>query len=132
MANTNTDKLFGGDALGAYAMRDVESVAGMLQSGSISVIWSLAELQDFFGVTGDVAEIGVHHGRLFIMLCLAMNAGERAFGLGRGLRFRCPNPDPAVFPFGRGFGRTSGNPDRLYHRRKRSKRLRTDKRVSPA
>ena len=71
-------KLFGGDALGAYAMAAVESVAGMLQSGSISVLWSLAELQDAFAVTGDVAEIGVHHGRLFIMLCLALNPGERA------------------------------------------------------
>ncbi len=81
MKDTVPEKMFGGDVLGAYAMRDVESVAGMLQSGSISVIWSLAELQDFFGVTGDVAEIGVHHGRLFIMLCLAMNAGERAFAV---------------------------------------------------
>jgi len=81
MADTIPEKLFGGDALGAYAMAGVESVAGMLQSGSISVIWSLAELQDFFGVNGDVAEIGVHHGRLFVMLCLAMRRGERAFAV---------------------------------------------------
>jgi hypothetical protein len=81
MAGTIPDKLYGGDALGAYAMESVESVAGMLQSGSISVIWSLAELQDYFGVTGDVAEIGVHHGRLFIMLCLAMSRGERAYAV---------------------------------------------------
>ena len=59
MNDTGPDKLYGGESLGAYAMGGVESVAGMLQSGSISVIWSLAELQDFFGVTGDVAEIGV-------------------------------------------------------------------------
>lgn len=75
------DKLFGALALGAYAMRGVESVPGMLQSGSVSVLWSLIELQDEFGIGGDVAEIGVHHGRLFIMLCLALNAGERAYAL---------------------------------------------------
>ena len=74
-------KLHGTGALRAYAMGGVESVQGMLQSGSISVIWSAAELQDFFGVTGHVGEIGVHHGRLFIMLCLTRNEGERAFAV---------------------------------------------------
>ena len=74
-------KLHGPGVLRAYAMGGVESGQGMLQSGSISVIWSAAELQDFFGVTGHVGEIGVHHGRLFILLCLARNEGERAFAV---------------------------------------------------
>ena len=53
----------------------------MLQSGSISIIWSLIELQDEFGATGPVAEIGVHQGRTLLLLCHALNHGERAIGI---------------------------------------------------
>jgi hypothetical protein len=68
-------------ALAAYAETGVASVDGLLQSGSIAVLWSLIELQDAFGVTGDVAEIGVYQGKTFLLLAHALNAGERAFAV---------------------------------------------------
>lgn len=51
----------------------------MLQSGSVSIIWSLMELQDALGVGGNIAEIGVFKGRTLLLLCHALNQGEKAF-----------------------------------------------------
>jgi len=75
------DKLLDPNALAAYALQDVDSVQGMFQSGAVSVLWSAMELQDEYGISGDVAEIGVHHGKLLIMLCLGLNLGERAIAV---------------------------------------------------
>jgi len=61
--------------------RDVATVNGMLQSGSLSVLWSLLELQDHLSVTGNIAEIGVFQGKLFILLCHWLNVGEAAFAI---------------------------------------------------
>lgn len=72
------DRLFPSEVLQAYAARDVASVAGMLQSGAVSVLLSVIELQDAFAVAGDVAEIGVFQGKTFILLALALRHGERA------------------------------------------------------
>ena len=65
----------------AYVTRDIASVNGMLQSGSLSVLWSLLELQDHLAVKGDVAEIGVFQGKLFLFLCHWMNDGETAYAI---------------------------------------------------
>ncbi len=64
-----------------FAVRDVASINGMLQSGSLSVIWSLLEIQDYFNVTGDIAEIGVHQGKLFLLLCHWLNREETAYAI---------------------------------------------------
>lgn len=37
--------------------------------------------QTEFGVRGGVGEIGVHHGKLFILLHLMLREGERSFAL---------------------------------------------------
>ena len=65
----------------SYVKRDVESVNGMLQSGSLSILWSLMELQDHFDITGNVAEIGVFQGKLLILMCHWLNRGETAYGI---------------------------------------------------
>lgn len=64
-----------------YATVGVETVPGMLQSGSVSIIWSILELQDFYNVAGPIAEIGVFKGRTFILMCHGLNEGERAFAI---------------------------------------------------
>ena len=64
-----------------YIKTGVESVNGMLQSGSLSILWSLMELQDHFDITGNVAEIGVFHGKLLLLLCHWLNRGEIAYGI---------------------------------------------------
>lgn len=68
-------------ALTHYATEGIASVNGMLQSGSLAVIWSVIELQDYLGVTGDVAEIGVFQGKTFLLLCHGMAEGEQAFAV---------------------------------------------------
>ena len=56
-------------------------VDGYLQSGSASVIWSIFDIQDELKITGNVAEIGVFHGKLFILLCHSLRSGERGFAI---------------------------------------------------
>ncbi len=76
-----TDKIKSLEARIRFATRDVGSLNGMLQSGSLSVIWSLLEIQDYLNVTGNIAEIGVYQGKLFLLLCHWMNRGEIAYAI---------------------------------------------------
>jgi hypothetical protein len=74
-------KLFNLEQLQHYMAEGSAQVNGYLQSGSASVIWSLFDVQDELGITGNIAEIGVYHGKLFILLCHSLRAGERAFAV---------------------------------------------------
>ena len=64
-----------------YLTELAKDVDGYLQSGSASVIWSLFEVQEELGIAGNIAEIGVYHGRLFVFLCHAAADGETAFAI---------------------------------------------------
>ena len=64
-----------------YVKKGVEAINGMLQSGSLSILWSLMELQDHFDVKGNIAEIGVFQGKLLLLLCHWLNRGETAYGI---------------------------------------------------
>lgn len=55
--------------------RDVE---GWLQRVDAEIIGAILEFQDSQNVAGGCAEIGVHHGKSFIPLCLALRQDERA------------------------------------------------------
>ena len=66
------------DPIAAYCLRGHESVAGWLQPGATSLIWSLIEVQKHERISGDIAEIGVWHGKLFILLSLSLAGSERA------------------------------------------------------
>ena len=68
-------------ALERYALREIDHVSGMLQTGAVSVLLSLFELQDAFGIAGNVAEIGVHRGKTLILLALTLKLGERAIAI---------------------------------------------------
>jgi hypothetical protein len=57
------------------------SVAGWLNEGAISAVVAFAKWQHENGVVGDVAEIGVHHGKLFILLANLRRQNERAFAI---------------------------------------------------
>lgn len=54
------------------------SVEGFLLPGAAGVIASLLEAQYRDGVRGNIAEIGVYHGKLFIGLALSMRPDEKA------------------------------------------------------
>ena len=64
--------------IAAYCLRGHESVAGWLQPGATSLIWSLIEVQQHERISGDIAEIGVWHGKLFILLSLSLAPSEKA------------------------------------------------------
>ena len=66
------------DAIAAYCLRGHERVAGWLQPGATSLIWSLIEVQKHERISGDIAEIGVWHGKLFILLSLSLAGSEKA------------------------------------------------------
>ncbi len=66
------------DALQRYTAKGHYQVQGWLWPGAIQLIAALAGLQRNFGVQGGMGEIGVHHGRLFILLHLLSTPGERS------------------------------------------------------
>ena len=57
------------------------TVDGWLDEGAISAVVAFAGWQEQQGIHGDVAEIGVHHGKFFILLANLRLAGERAFAV---------------------------------------------------
>ena len=75
------EKLFHHDVFVRYLEQESQDVDGYLQSGSASLIWSLFEIQEELDICGNVAEIGVYHGKLFIYMCLKLNKAERAFAI---------------------------------------------------
>src|ERR1700677_4291459 len=64
-----------------YARSSMESVEGYLTSMDARLIAELLSCQEETGITGNLCEIGVHHGRLFLMLALARRPGERALAI---------------------------------------------------
>jgi len=65
-------------ALQAYVQRGHKAVGGWLDPSAIDIIATVSRQQTKVGVNGGIAEIGIHHGRLFILLHLLGRAGERS------------------------------------------------------
>jgi hypothetical protein len=70
-----------GSALERYRTGGHAAVQGWLLPGAVDCICELCGVQAGLGVSGPVCEIGVHHGRLFILLHLLSSAGERALAI---------------------------------------------------
>jgi hypothetical protein len=71
------------DSVSAHALRyvkNMDGVHGWLQPEAARCIVCLHDAQRRNGIRGSVAEIGVHHGKLFILLCLLRNEDEIAVG----------------------------------------------------
>src|SRR4051794_25250776 len=64
-----------------YAVVGHYLVEGWLKDLGIHLIDAVEGRQRVLGVDGHVAEIGVHHGKLFILLSLLRRPGERAVAL---------------------------------------------------
>ena len=69
------------DALSNYLEHGVGQVEGWLSPIAAAMIAHLALDQVRAGRHGDVCEIGVHHGRLFLVLANATVEGERAYAV---------------------------------------------------
>lgn len=69
------------NALERYLIFGLRKVDGWLDPGSAEVIAALAAAQRAAGHCGAVGEIGVHHGKLFIVLLLTAAADEASFAI---------------------------------------------------
>ena len=66
------------DRLWNYLRDDKKDVAGWLQRVDAEIIGSILEFQCKKNITGSCVEIGVHHGKSFIPLCMALRSDELA------------------------------------------------------
>jgi hypothetical protein len=64
--------------LDRYLKRGRKFVDGWLESGAARMITAVGQLQIGHGISGNIAEIGVYHGKLFILLYLLSRDTERA------------------------------------------------------
>lgn len=62
----------------SYLRKDKKTVSGWMQRVDAEIIGSILSSQFNSGVSGGLAEVGVHHGKSFIALCMAMQNDERA------------------------------------------------------
>jgi hypothetical protein len=67
--------------LKSYTKYGFKKVDGWLDPASAFIIYQLSKVQNELGISGGVGEIGVHHGKLFILLLLMLKKGERSFGV---------------------------------------------------
>jgi hypothetical protein len=65
-------------ALRAYAQHGHKTVQGWLDPTAVEIISTISRQQTKLGVSGGVCEIGIHHGRLFILLHLLRQENERS------------------------------------------------------
>ena len=68
-------------ALESYCKVGNRRVEGWLIQGAIETICELAAMQSDDGIAGPACEIGVHHGRLFILLQLLSGPTERSLAI---------------------------------------------------
>jgi hypothetical protein len=66
-------------ALDEYASGKGRTIKGWLSRVDAEIFRSILTVQNTSGLAGSVAEIGVHHGRGFVLLCLGLLDGERAY-----------------------------------------------------
>ena len=64
--------------LAQYCATGRKQVHGWLNPVDAEMFLQILLLQDSLGIQGGTAEIGVHHGKSFIPLCLGLRDNERA------------------------------------------------------
>ena len=67
--------------LDSYVNGQIETVNGWLGDVDIFAIKAIGEWQAEQGIAGDLAEIGVHHGKLYFILALLRRASEKALAM---------------------------------------------------
>ena len=64
-----------------YLRKHMHRVPGYLRDPDAAVIAALLAWQEKIGMFGHLCEIGVHHGRLFLLLALSRQANERSLAI---------------------------------------------------
>lgn len=67
--------------LASYANKHYKKISGWLGKDTITQLIRLNDIQHTLGISGHVGEIGVHHGKLFILLYLFAREQESAIAL---------------------------------------------------
>ena len=67
--------------LNRYTRLDIHKVHGWLEQVDVDYILEIASHQNHSKVFGSVGEIGVHHGKLFILLNLLTREDEHSFAI---------------------------------------------------
>lgn len=67
--------------LDQYVVRGRNSVGGWLARVDAEIFRLVLQQQNRDGIAGGVAEIGLHHGKSFLALCLGLKGGEKAYGI---------------------------------------------------
>lgn len=79
MTDTSNDAV--NDRLDRYVDVGLDAVTGWFETDSAEVVRALLRHQLTSGARGDVAEIGVHHGKSFLLLANGVRDDERAVAL---------------------------------------------------
>jgi hypothetical protein len=64
-----------------YIRRGREKVEGWFYRLDAEIFGLITDYQNSEGLGGSLVEIGLHHGRSFIALCLSLREGQRAYGI---------------------------------------------------
>jgi hypothetical protein len=67
--------------LARYQQHGHKSVSGWLLPGAVKMLLALEKAQETENIRGSIAEIGVHQGKLFILLCLFTRNDEKAVAI---------------------------------------------------
>ena len=73
------DRRFSRRLVDQYLRAGHHQVHGWLNDVDASIVRAIGDIQTADGLGGSVGEIGVHHGRLFVLLYLLIHEGERAW-----------------------------------------------------
>ncbi len=68
-------------AVAAYVALGMRRIDGWLTPLDAGMTAAVAAFQGAEGLPGSVGEIGIHHGRMFLILALGLRAGERGFAV---------------------------------------------------
>lgn len=69
------------ERVAAYIARGMRRVDGWLTPLDAGMTATVSAFQGAEGLTGSVGEIGIHHGRMFLILALGLRPGEKAFAI---------------------------------------------------
>jgi len=67
--------------LQAYLTGGIAAVDGWFTQSDAQLVAAIASAQGAAGVSGVVGEIGVHHGRMFLVMALTLRPGEHCFAI---------------------------------------------------
>ena len=78
---TMSERAYDDETIRRYRRSGLRRVPGWLASTDADLVMSVADAQTATGVAGAVGEIGVFHGKLFILLALQRHVGEETFAV---------------------------------------------------